>query len=148
MNFYNWTLEFCTLLLELGTSQLLIYFTLLSTSLLTTLILIDLQTLAKWFGFRHFVHIFPFAGHSPLRCCRERPYWKQDFCTVFLFMYSYVSSLLFWFDFNSLIFFLLSFRLYLQRLFILLYVFNLVNTFAVLKQHPFVPQLPQIIFLC
>ena len=104
MNFYNWTLEFCTLLLELGTSQLLIYFTLLSTSLLTTLILIDLQTLAKWFGFRHFVHIFPFAGHSPLRCCRERPYWKQDFCTVFLFMYSYVSSLLFWFDFNSLIF--------------------------------------------
>ena len=104
MNFYNWTLEFCTLLLELGTSQLLIYFTLLSTSLLTTSILIDLQTLAKWFGFRHFVHIFSFAGHSPLRCGHERPYWKQDFCTVFLFMYSYVFSLLFWFDFNLLIF--------------------------------------------
>ena len=59
--------------------------------------------MAKWFGFLHFVQIFSFARHSPLRYGNERPHWKSDSWMVLLFMYSYVFGSLFWFDFNSLI---------------------------------------------
>ena len=60
------------------------------------LILIDLQTLAKWFGFPH-------CWAFTIAMWQRRTTFETGFFTVLLFIYSCVFGFLCWFDFNSLI---------------------------------------------